>query len=738
MNQHTPNQYSPKNQPSRQPMQPRQPRRSKPPKQQGKLNTAVKAALFSVLGILLLSGIFIGVNRLVFATATGREIPLDTAEPTPPVIDRFEAVPEGFPFPEFYLSSHHPDGGFGPGALTAEEAALVGAKYIWEMFGADISGTTMHINIGSFPSSTRSQWEGSVGVSGVTPHPDWYMTWLFSFAIDAINGERLHINDHNKRGDGEAIDASVVGLSHEQLVETFTVIAQAYAQRHFNFSEIASVSYEGTRGMSDYRIYIEDAPPNFIITGEPCCHVWSGETLLHFTAIDDTGRSARLAISMETRRLTSLTTQHNDIIPGWEANPHGGRYPMTEYGPWLSLYLGPHQRITAIQLLEPTDQHLFYEEIMPTLTLPIINEPPTQQYISMDFSGDLFPLNVTITRRRTDLIGHHHFSTQWAYLVAPGGWTPGLYEYKIPITDDGFDHFYFVRTTWPDGISTNVFRVNSSDRALQTEHSIADNEGDDYPQPSGEPEARDIAWVIEPTLDYMLIWNCSCGRFFASSGRGLGLEIDTHTGQTTEPGAHGHGSIGPPIVFDRQRQLIGHPGIGGGYHYLMGMHSIDEFSRLLTNYWADVYDGAEGLDFGSWRNPLDGPIVIESVDSYMRNYWEMEYMDINNELSTISYWTLYPEAFLGNFALMYNRQFTTDFIFDGVNNHYADWQVVTDSGIIAVSKNGEWGLVDRLGNTLIDFMFDNLVIIDENTAFARLHDKYGILNIPQTVEALRP
>jgi len=85
---------------------------------------------------------------------------------------------------------------------------------------------------------------------------------------------------------------------------------------------------------------------------------------------------------------------------------------------------------------------------------------------------------------------------------------------------------------------------------------------------------------------------------------------------------------------------------------------------------------------------------------------------------------------------MYNRQLISDFVFDGANTHYVDWQQVTDSGIISVCMNGRWGLVDRRGNEVIPFTFENLVIIDQNIAFARYNGRYGIINIPQSIVAL--
>jgi len=682
---------------------------------ENKFTIALKAAAFSLLGILLLTLIYIAANHFFFAAATEGEIVLDTNDPPAVPLSRSEVVPEGFPFPEFSLHIiNPPDEILNPNALTGEEAAEIGAKYIWEMFGVDISDTNMYVGIESFPTSTRVHWGGTIGIYGALyPAPDYYIKWLFSFTIDSITGERIEIQDFRS----DEIDVSgetISGGNHEQLVETFTEIALDYAERHFNFSEVESISYEGMRNLADHREYFEseDGYQHFrIVGGDICCHLWNGETLLNFTAIDSTGRSANLAISMETQRLAFLTTRHNDIIPGWEAAPHGGRYAMTQYGPWISLYLGPQQRITAVQSLEGVDSHIFYEENIPTLTL---SYPQDQHYISMDFTGELIPLNVNIIRRRVDQIGHN-YSIDFITLEASDGWTPGTYEYMISITDDGFDYFYFMRATWPEGHVTNIFRVNSGN-PREPEVIL------DPPNQEGESAATDQnatpnpVWLIQPTLTHDHIINCSCGQFVINDWM---HSLDPTTGQVS--GYHGgHGGHGPNLVFDRERQLFGHPGYGTGYFDMFGMHPLDEVRENLNQ----------------WVNPLDRSIFVESVDSSRREYYESQILNELNEVVTYTFWWLTPAAFLGHFALMSNGQFITDFIFDGVSIQYANWQEVHDSGMVAVSQNGEWGLVDRNGSILMPFMFQNLVIIDQNTAFARYEGRYGIINIPQTIAAL--
>ncbi|MCL2527766.1 MAG: WG repeat-containing protein [Defluviitaleaceae bacterium] len=680
-------------------------------------NNGIKAAVFSLLGILLLSGIFITANRLIFANATEREISLPITNPDPPVLYRTDAVPVGFPFPDFYIHDMNPGSETSPNALTAEEAALLGAKYIWEMFEVDISGTNMYMGYSSFPSSTRTHWGGQVAVFG-TLYPEWYPEWWFSFAIDSITGERIEIRDY-RRGDFEIFEGNF-----DQQVAALIEIAEIYALRHFNFTEIENISYEGMRSLDGYRRYLQcdEGIQHPVITGDPCCHIWGGETLLSFSATDETGRAANLAISMETQRLAYLTTRHNDIIPGWEAAPDGGRYAMEEYGPQLTLSLGARRFARAIQRIDAVDSHIFCHDGTPAIFLEHLqNVYPGDggwQFIVMGFDSELFPVRTSITRRRADQIGHN-YSVQF---IDATNHNSGGNEDTIPILDDGFDYFYFVRAWWPEGYITYIFRVNSGNQWLQEYPHSTPTPMPDY---AGYTSASDLVWYMPPTLEHSRIRNIECGNFVG----GEYLErICPSTGLFTGDWC-AHSGIGPMIVFDNERQLIGHPGSDTipGLIKMIGMHPFAEFEAIRAanpHVWSERHNPTRSLETG-------GLMTIENVDSSMRRYFNIGLNQYSSD------WGLYPEAYSGRFAVMYNFQFVTDFIFDGASPLYYDWGQVTNISIIPMSLEGRWGLVDYNGNTVLPFMFENLVLIDSDTAFAKYNGRYGVLDLNSTMISLR-
>jgi hypothetical protein len=85
-------------------------------------------------------------------------------------------------------------------------------------------------------------------------------------------------------------------------------LAKEYAQRHFNLTDVKDdITLNGIQVVSASG----DRNPNSNV-------ILYIDTLLSFTVTDQRGREAKITVSMETDKLYSLTTQHNDFMPGFE------------------------------------------------------------------------------------------------------------------------------------------------------------------------------------------------------------------------------------------------------------------------------------------------------------------------------------------------------------------------------------------------------------------------------------
>ena len=222
-------------------------------------------------------------------------------------------------------------------------------------------------------------------------------------------------------------------------------------------------------------------------------------------------------------------------------------------------------------------------------------------------------------------------------------------------------------------------------------------------------------WVVPPPLGVTDFWLCICGDFVDSQDR----VIDRTTGSVTTQYHYGHGGGQSGWVYDPALNLIGLPGYSDEYQYYFGMHPSNEFQNFLASLgWMAEFYG-----------PITrGLIVVWEVDYTMRqtrDWWlESEW--------TADWWYLPLEAYSGRAALMYNMQLVTDFEFDSLSSLMRPFDEPVFE-FFAAQIGDRWGLIDRHGNTVIPYVFSNLMLINENTAFANFNGSYGILDLNQTM-----
>ena len=218
-----------------------------------------------------------------------------------------------------------------------------------------------------------------------------------------------------------------------------------------------------------------------------------------------------------------------------------------------------------------------------------------------------------------------------------------------------------------------------------------------------------IVWVVLPHLEYERVYRNIFGHYVLSDPSYFyQIKINPMTGQPTGEGIMSLVPSGP-YVYDIERSLFGQHVYGWEYRFSFGMHPLEQFPEILYTWGEDI----------SWfTNPqLRG---VAGVDSSMRHYWGVDE----------SWWGLAEDAFSGKYAIMNNNlQFVTDFVFDwAADNSLFD--------IIEVHINNRYGIVDVRGEIIIPTIFEHIVIICDNTAFAKFGGRYGILDIGQTAERL--
>jgi|GEM_PF-1917653 len=125
-----------------------------------KVSEIMKIATATVLSIGIFSMAFIGVNGVAFAAATygTQDIPSITETVNIPE----NLPPANFQLPAITVLEEVSDAERNAHALTTEEAAELGAQYIWEVFGESIDNKTVIMSYRNWQGMTRTYWQGVV------------------------------------------------------------------------------------------------------------------------------------------------------------------------------------------------------------------------------------------------------------------------------------------------------------------------------------------------------------------------------------------------------------------------------------------------------------------------------------------------------------------------------------------------------------------------------------------------
>jgi hypothetical protein len=226
------------------------------------------------------------------------------------------------------------------------------------------------------------------------------------------------------------------------------------------------------------------------------------------------------------------------------------------------------------------------------------------------------------------------------------------------------------------------------------------------------PETGDIMWIVPPTFDYESIILCVCNVFrvaeltydeeFPEWGEfwEMGDIINEVTGQIDRPYDNGHGGGFIRYLYDPALKLFGYHMADAG-HSEIELFPIDDVPEL----------------FGGNMNI----IVVYSVDTTQvtveEHDWGIDYL-------------LPKEAYHGEIALAFGGEFITDFIFDDLGQGRffdRDWE--NQINLQSMSKNGKFGVMNEKGEEVVPFIFEDVLTICEDTAFAKWNGKYGIISI---------
>jgi hypothetical protein len=280
-----------------------------------KFSEIIKVLIVSIMTIMLFCVSFIGINGFALAAVTNRIITMPPpSEVSNNILSYMDAAPKNYPSPVItVIEPAYVDARLNNiNALSAEQAAELGAQCIWEVLGENIDGKTVYMSYSILPSNAKLYWVGMVMDSSIEAGST--RESFIQFMINAVSGERASIHDMRINGADLPAKPMTLGEYNELLTTTlekigrYEQLAKEYAQKYFNLTDVKDditfngmqvVTANGDRNSNNNVILYRD-------------------TLLSFTVADQRGREAKITVSMETDKLYNLTTQHNDFIPGFE------------------------------------------------------------------------------------------------------------------------------------------------------------------------------------------------------------------------------------------------------------------------------------------------------------------------------------------------------------------------------------------------------------------------------------
>ena len=270
----------------------------------------VRVATASILSVGLL-----GAGYALVASETFASTPHNTT----PVVVHYESASQNFVAPSLTVSECRVNGGCttpSRNALSMEKAAQYAARYIWDVTGVNVDGMHVEMNYAPWISHNRSYWVGRIGDSKEAMSD--FSQYAFRFIIDATTGERIDLHQsfpwltnlpQVATPEGGIFTSDIQGgecpwtnFSNGQR-EVYIKMANDFAQGQFNNTTITNIKFVGSASAG----LAKDGDGGFVMR----------ERTLIFNVTDESGRIAELSFWMNNGRLSSIITNHNDILPNF-------------------------------------------------------------------------------------------------------------------------------------------------------------------------------------------------------------------------------------------------------------------------------------------------------------------------------------------------------------------------------------------------------------------------------------
>lgn len=252
-----------------------------------------KTVVVSAAAIALCSTVFTGANNVVMAMALDKEESIST---TYNVSNTFIDKAEDYVKADYQVLENKVMRSINSGALPVDQAAEIGAQYLWNMFKVDLSGKTIYMSFFIDPDVAKAYWKGDIvepdrDISDATP--------TYSFVVEAISGAGVSASKKYEKKE------TTVPFDPEKLREEYRNNCDEYLELAKQFSE----KHSGVKAtMAEFKDI------SATIDGSSVDHKNSGnysrayEVFVQVIVTDEQGQKTEVTISTDSKTLQSINT----------------------------------------------------------------------------------------------------------------------------------------------------------------------------------------------------------------------------------------------------------------------------------------------------------------------------------------------------------------------------------------------------------------------------------------------
>lgn len=266
-----------------------------------KKKSILRTVAAGTMAISLCSTIFIGNNNTAMAMALDREesIPIVYNISTTSINMAKNYVKSNYKVLENKIMSSE-----NTSALTSNQAAEVGAQYLWDMFQVDLEGKTIYMSYFIDHSVAKAYWKGDIIETGIDilEEPPSY-----SFVIEAISGKRVSISKPFEEKE------TTVPFNPTKLAEEY----RGNCDEYLNLAKQIIEKHSGTKAIAaefkDVAAFIDGSSINIGKTssnGDDDVRAY--EIFVVVIVTDEEGQQAEIAISTDSKNIQSVITINPD------------------------------------------------------------------------------------------------------------------------------------------------------------------------------------------------------------------------------------------------------------------------------------------------------------------------------------------------------------------------------------------------------------------------------------------